>query len=253
MGADSLEAAEFRGDRGTEVPDTLVADVESLYETAANSISSSSKQEANLVYRRLLGSYLSRAHFGKAQQWAMKQHKSTGDDRFLYWNVVGLCLQTYYTTDLPEKRVSLELASRILEKLRVAGKMVHAEEVLLYLWVLEKQDRHRDVLGLIQSPLIELVKIEDDRRLMELSTRRTLGQWREVFDLCRAVLEKSLDFTDWRYYESLVVATVELVKQGDAARYPLKVQERCELSLERSLTLFFWLDSMGLENTWDAS
>jgi hypothetical protein len=196
----------------------LVKDVEQLYERMMEEASSISRQHQEAIHRKLGGFYLSLGHFTKYQKFSMKLYKTTGETRFLYWNVVGLMSQAIHATEKSEKQVSLQLARRILERLHIESKILHSEEFLIYLSILEKEGRHEDRLEVIRSPLSHLLKVETDRKLMELSIRLTLRQWGEIYNLCYSTLIDRMDFTDWKFFEGLVTATVELTKGGDRER-----------------------------------
>lgn len=178
-----------------------------------------SRQRQEVIHRKLGGFYLSLGYFTKYQKFSMKLYKATGETRFLYWNVMGLLFQSIHATEKSENQISLQLARRMLEKLRIEGKIIHSEELLVYLSVLEKENLHEDRLEVIRSPLIHLLKIETDRKLLELSIRLTLRQWGEIYDLCYTRLVDRMDFTDWKFYEGLITAVLELTKEGDRVRY----------------------------------
>jgi N-terminal acetyltransferase B complex non-catalytic subunit len=198
----------------------LVKDVEELYEKALNEISET-HQQYGLVHRKLFVSYFHLKKFQKQQQLAMKRYKANGENMFLYWNVVCLFLQGIYASDASEKRLSFQLAEKIMEKLSNEGKLTRSEELLLYILILEEEKNHEKVMKMIQSPLIHLLKIENDQRMLELSTRKNLRQWKQVHDLCYADLVKQEEFTDWIYYDGYITAAIELAKEGDIERYQI--------------------------------
>jgi hypothetical protein len=192
----------------------LVHDVEELYEKAMNQ-TLETHRHYDTIYRKLFISYIYQGNFQKQQQLAMRRYQKQRETVFLYWNVICLFLQGIYAHDLSEKRLSFQLAKKIMEKLNHESKITQSEQLLLYMTILEEDRDYEMILKIIQSPLSRLLKMENDRRMLELLARKNLEHWKEVYYLCYNVLVRREEFTDWKYYDHYITAAIELAKMED--------------------------------------
>ncbi|XP_076434680.1 N-alpha-acetyltransferase 25, NatB auxiliary subunit-like isoform X2 [Babylonia areolata] len=156
-----------------------------------------------------LGSYK------KQQQTAMALHKlRPSKNPYYFWAVMSNVMQAHSSPD-PKlaKTMYLPLAERMTKKYVDEDKIDAEAEVLLYLMVLELQDKWQEAVNLLEGPLGERVKSElnlQPTRRAELSCK--LCKWDKANAIYRTLLQNNPDH--WQFWLSYLNTVFQLIDSG---------------------------------------
>lgn len=126
-----------------------------------------SKFPSNLeLMMGLFNCYVREYSFVKQQQTAIKMYKLVGEERFLLWAVCSIQLQVFCGNG-GEKLAML--AEGLLKK-HVASHSLHEPEALMvYISILEQQEKYGDALEILSGQLGSLLMIEVDKLRIQLT------------------------------------------------------------------------------------
>lgn len=115
-------------------------------------IETNSNNEELLV--QLFMSYTPVEDFTSAQRVAMQLYKLKQKSPYYCWAVVSCLLKAIHGPDRDDpikRKLSLELAQRMMEKMISDNKLDAEQEAQLYLMVLQQQDKHAEQLTFLES------------------------------------------------------------------------------------------------------
>ena len=78
----------------------------------------------------------------------------------------------------------------MLQKLMDDKRFESTEELKLYLMVLKMQNKHQQVLDILQGEWGDCLKVAIEREKMKLEMMQTLGLWQDVQSRCRFLLNE---------------------------------------------------------------
>ncbi|KAI9593629.1 N-acetyltransferase B complex non catalytic subunit-domain-containing protein [Syncephalis fuscata] len=171
---------------------------------------------------------LARGDSFKAQhQLAIRMHKTFKSNKYLFWAVNCMLLQSKNASDT-EKKLLLTLAERMMVKAAEDNKIVQFEELLLYASVLMAQNKHEVALGVLSGDLAG--KFNDPLQLnsLRIPLMTTLEQWEDLNKFCVKQLQEGS--SDWSIY-STYVDTLRRIKKDEAkAEAELFINEQIKLA-----------------------
>ena len=171
----------------------------------------------------LFGNYLRAQEHQKAQQLSMRMHKqfSAGTQRYVYWAVTCMLLQTpaeppsefcgeggEAAEATPTATKQLALAAAMLKRVSEQGKLRSEAELRLYLEVLVRQAKYQgpeaasEQVALLESHG-KLMCAAEERLSLQASLHETLGKWHEARLLWSKLLSKHAA-DDWDAHQGLV-------------------------------------------------
>ena len=179
----------------------------------------------------LFGNYLRAQEHQKAQQLSMRMHKqfSAGTQRYVYWAVTCMLLQTpaeppsefcgeggeggEAAEATPTATKQLALAAAMLKRVSEQGKLRNEAELRLYLEVLVRQAKYQGPeVASVQVALLEshgkIMCAAEERLSLQASLHETLGKWREARLLWSELLSQHAA-DDWEAHQGLVRCVLE--------------------------------------------
>lgn len=140
----------------------------------------------------LFMSYARVNEFPSQQRIAMQLFKLKQKNPYYCWAVMSCLLKAIRGTDKDDpakRRLSLELAQRMMEKLISDNKLDAEQEAQLYLIILDQQQKYAEQLEFLSSPTGQRIypgaPIE-----MRIKLMRNLQQWPELNVLLRGLLKE---------------------------------------------------------------
>ncbi|KAJ3357515.1 N-alpha-acetyltransferase 25, NatB auxiliary subunit [Entophlyctis luteolus] len=154
------------------------------------------------------------------QQTALKMQKQFKDQKYFFWAVCVIYLQGLASADnggasKTTSNVYFSLAEKMLQKAKDENKISSFEELLLFVMVLDAQQKYSACVGLLSTELaVRVCKVESELRALVLKYMHLAQQTDSVLSLCREGLDTTPD--DWRIYVTYVDALHSLivVEQG---------------------------------------
>ncbi|KAI8897630.1 N-acetyltransferase B complex non catalytic subunit-domain-containing protein [Globomyces pollinis-pini] len=139
------------------------------------------------------------------QQAATKIIKQFNNDKYYFYSVMAIYLQTKEIKVDKNKGILLMLAERMMDKGLKDGRTFDFESTQLYLFVLKDQKNFQKALDLLEGPLAHTCKVEAERKRMCMDLMKQLNNYDSVVDLSKQMIMESPD--DWdlhlSYMESL--------------------------------------------------
>ncbi|KAL8619116.1 hypothetical protein ACOMHN_019388 [Nucella lapillus] len=167
------------------------------------------------VLSALFMAHVRLGNYKKQQQTAMALHKlRPSKNPYYFWAVMSSVMQAHSCPDSRlAKTMYLPLAERMTKKYVDEDKIDAEAEVLLYLMVLELQDKWQEALNLLEGPLAERVKSE----LNMLSTKRAdlyckLHKWDKANAIYRQLLQNNPDH--WQFWVNYLNTVFQLIDSG---------------------------------------
>lgn len=137
-------------------------------------------------------SYARINEFGQQQRVAMQLFKLKQKNPYYCWAVMSCLLKAIRSNDrdaLANRRISLELAQRMMEKLISDNKLDAEQEAQLYLMILDQQGKYAEQLAFLDDSTGKKIypgaPIELRIRLM-----KNLKQWPELNQLLKGLLKE---------------------------------------------------------------
>lgn len=141
---------------------------------------------------QLFMSYARVNEFGSQQRVAMQLFKLKQKNPYYCWAVMSCLLKAIRGTDNDDpakRRLSLELAQRMMEKLIGDNKLDAEQEAQLYLIILDQQQKYAEQLDFLCSSTGQRIypgaPIE-----MRIKLMRNLQQWPELNGLLKSLLKE---------------------------------------------------------------
>lgn len=155
-----------------------------------------SKFPSNLeLMMGLFNCYVREYSFVKQQQTAIKMYKLVGEERFLLWAVCSIQLQVFCGNG-GEKLAML--AEGLLKK-HVASHSLHEPEALMvYISILEQQEKYGDALEILSGQLGSLLMIEVDKLRIQGRLLARSGDYATSANIYQKILELCPD--DWECF-----------------------------------------------------
>ncbi|KAK9279563.1 hypothetical protein L1049_013242 [Liquidambar formosana] len=143
----------------------------------------------------LFNCYVREYSFVKQQQTAIKMYKIVGEERFLLWAVCSIQLQVLCGNG-GEKL--LLLAEGLLKK-HIASHSLHEPEALIvYISILEQQDKYGDAFEILSGKLGSLLMIEVDKLRIQGRLLARAGDYAAAASIFQKILELCPD--DWECF-----------------------------------------------------
>ncbi|XP_031637101.1 phagocyte signaling-impaired protein [Contarinia nasturtii] len=165
---------------------------------------------------QLFMSYARIDEFAMQQRVAMELYKFTQKKPYFCWIVMSCLLKAFRGTDKddPTKRkVSLELAQRMMEKMINESKLNAEQDAQLYLIILNEQKKYAEQLTFLDSTTCKSIYAGAPIE-MRIKLMKNLKQWPELNVLLKGLLKEHID--RWDLYQDYIQTVVELVKNKTA-------------------------------------
>ena len=158
--------------------------------------------------------YVRQGLYKKQQQVAMQLYKVQPKNPYYFWAVMSIVLQaTSDRSTTANIALILQLAERMIDKMKKDGKIGQEQETQLYLLVLELQHNFKKALEVIEGPLG--AKLEENSPFVDLVPSkkleylRRLELWPRVNVLSKNMLHKSPD--QWNVYLDYITSVFRLI------------------------------------------
>ncbi|PVD31460.1 hypothetical protein C0Q70_06872 [Pomacea canaliculata] len=168
------------------------------------------------VLSALFMAHVRLGNYKKQHQTAMALHKLRPQKNpYYFWAVMSNVMQAHSDSKLA-KTMYLPLAERMTKKYIEEGKIdAEAAEVLLYLMVLELQEKWQEAVELLEGPLGERVVSELNQRATKLAELHCkLGNWEKANVLYRNLLKENPDH--WKHWLKYLNTVFQLIDTGYA-------------------------------------
>lgn len=151
-------------------------------------------------HTQLFMSYVRVGNFKAQQQSALALYKHKPKNPYYCWAVMSVILQATRGPEScsPQKRLLLlSLAEKMIDKLE--NKFQADQEVQLFHLVLKLQNKHEEILELLDGP--HGCKVSGDTQYNRLAPLRSLNRWTEVNLTCKRILCEHVDnWAVWKEY-----------------------------------------------------
>lgn len=141
---------------------------------------------------QLFMSYARVNEFAAQQRVAMQLYKLKQKNPYYCWAVMSCLLKAIRGADKNEpakRKLSLELAQRMMEKLINDNKLDAEQEAQLYLIILDQQEKYSQQLQFLDNPISK--KIYPGAPIeMRLKLMHNLKQWPELNILLKKLLKE---------------------------------------------------------------
>lgn len=105
----------------------------------------------------LFMAYVRICDYKKQQQTAMSLYKLKFQNHYYFWTVMSIVMQAHEAGPELAKSLQLPLAEKMVQKFVEDKKIKDEKEVLLYLMILEMQDKLAGALDVLEGPLGEML------------------------------------------------------------------------------------------------
>lgn len=163
----------------------------------------------------LFMSYVRTNDFKSQQSAALQLYKVKPKIPYYFWAVISVVLQALRGPDSKDKTRSnllLALAQRMIDKLIDENKLEAAQEIQLYLSILQAQGKYQLALAFLDTPLCKKlypgVPVQERVDLM-----KRVDKWAEVNILMKELLLENLD--RWDYYKEYLESVFILESKND--------------------------------------
>lgn len=141
---------------------------------------------------QLFMSYARVNEFGSQQRVAMQLFKLKQKNPYYCWAVMSCLLKAIRgmdKNDAAKRKLSLELAQRMMQKLINDNKLDAEQEAQLYLMILDQQDKYGEQLEFLDNPTGQRIypgaPVE-----MRIKLMRNLKQWPQLNTLLKSLLKE---------------------------------------------------------------
>ncbi|KAL2622376.1 hypothetical protein R1flu_002581 [Riccia fluitans] len=169
----------------------------------------------------------------KQQQTAMKLYRLVGEERFLLWAVCSILMQV---GNGGGGNKLIPLAEALLKK-RIDSHGLHElEALMLYISVLQREEKYEAALEVISGKLGELFSIQNDKLRLQGELFMRLHRYDEAADVFQEVLKTSSD--DWAVFTSYLDASLGRCQQISGGELAVELEEHeVDQRLEKVLKL----------------
>jgi len=190
--------------------------ISELYERAVKKLSSSNNPSMGSQVEELMShlfmSYVRTGDFQKQQLTANNLFKLSGKNPYYFWSIMSTYLQAVSSSkngDDKKETLLLTLAGKKVEKFISESRVDADAEVELYLMILERQKRFKDMISVIEGPLGKLLPNSCDF----LSRRKaflldTCGDKEASFDAFLTLIDRNQDQLE--YYNEAMKLAIDL-------------------------------------------
>ncbi|KAM3964040.1 LOW QUALITY PROTEIN: phagocyte signaling impaired [Aphomia sociella] len=178
-----------------------------LYEAAVKAEPASEE-----LHSHLFMSYVRIGDHRSQHRAAMALYKFAPKNPYYFWAVMSNVLQAKTTEDNTKKGILLSLAQRMVDNFITDNKMEAEQEARLYIMILELQEKWKDILKFIQTPLYGQL-VPGSTAQASIPYLKKLGHWRKLNLLCKELLWDNQD--RWDYYLPYFDSVFHLMKEPD--------------------------------------
>ena len=148
--------------------------------------------------------------YRKQQHAAMQLYKVKPKNPYYFWAIMSIVMQARKNKDEAGKRVSLQIAEKMLTKFIDEGKINSEAEVLTYLYILEVQNKYKEALAVLDGPLAKKVTQQPQNFLSLKKTNYLckLQQWADANAIYKDLINQEPD--NWQYYVQYVSTLSEM-------------------------------------------
>ncbi|CAO3589381.1 unnamed protein product [Absidia cylindrospora] len=163
------------------------------------------------------------------QQAAVKLQRVFKKDKYLFWAIMSLALQGQHGNKL-----SYTLAERMMTKAHEENRLVEVEHMRLFLLVLMDQNKHKEALALLDTPLGEKSLRDPEVCQIKVELELKNHKWEKVLVSSEKSLRENAD--DWINWLAYFDATFGLLEeqQGSDKDNVLKKANALLLELQQS-------------------
>ncbi|XP_076055672.1 phagocyte signaling impaired isoform X2 [Oratosquilla oratoria] len=151
--------------------------------------------------------------YKKQQQAAMQLYKLKPKNPYYFWAVTSIVMQAHKSNDAMAQKVSLPLAEKMVAKFVAEGKIEVEAEVLLYLHILEMQEKYAEAQEVLNGPLASKI-LHQPQNFIALKRGlyySKLKDWENMHQVYKTLIKEEPD--NWNHYIEFVGAAMELAAQ----------------------------------------
>lgn len=172
------------------------------------------------LHSHLFMAFVRMSDYKKQQLTALSLYKLKPKNPYYFWAVMSIFMQAMSAKDENiAQKVTLPLAEKMCQKFFDERKIEAEAEVELYLMILEKQKKYKQMLNIIESPIGTKLSTYLDflsRRKAELL--KLQSRYREAFDAYKVLIENNVDQIEY-YLELFNISNIldenELIVKND--------------------------------------
>lgn len=147
--------------------------------------------------------------YKQQQQTALRLYKVKPKNPYYFWAVMSVVMQAYHADEKLARMVTLPLAERMVQKFIDEGKIEAEQEVQLYLLILEKQEKYKEALEVVEGPmgdrLISYVTVPQKKASLYVKLRR----WKDSIVISKSHLRENLDH--WLSIKNYLTSAMNLM------------------------------------------
>lgn len=166
----------------------------------------------------LFMSHVRLGDYKKQQQTALALYKLKPKNPYYFWAVMSIVMQAIHADEKLAKGVILPLAERMVLKIVKDAKMEAEPEALLYLMILELQDKNEEMLTVLSGPLAFYVSSTVQRKAALLVK---LERFPEAVSAYKELINENAD--NWAYYKDYIYAALKYQKPEECLDFLNKI------------------------------
>ncbi|KAB7494608.1 N-alpha-acetyltransferase 25, NatB auxiliary subunit [Armadillidium nasatum] len=165
------------------------------------------------IISHLFMAYVRVGNYKKQQVTAMMLYKLKPKNPYYFWAIMSIVMQAHTTKDSVSRKVSLQLAERMILKFVNEDKIDSEAEVLTYLYILELEEKYEDALAVLDGPLARRI-VQKMQNFMPLK-RALYNTKLNKFDSASIIyMDLILEQPDnWQHYVFFVDTILSMYKR----------------------------------------
>ncbi|RXG72521.1 N-alpha-acetyltransferase 25, NatB auxiliary subunit [Armadillidium vulgare] len=165
------------------------------------------------IISHLFMAYVRVGNYKKQQVTAMQLYKLKPKNPYYFWAIMSIVMQAHTTKDSVSRKVSLQLAERMILKFVNEDKIDSEAEVLTYLYILELEEKYEDALAVLDGPLARRI-VQKMQNFMPLK-RALYNTKLNKFDSASIIyMDLILEQPDnWQHYVFFVDTILSMYKR----------------------------------------
>ncbi|CAD5162973.1 unnamed protein product [Musa acuminata subsp. malaccensis] len=152
----------------------------------------------------LFNCYVRECSFVKQQQIAIKMYKHFSEERFLLWAVCSIELQVVCNSS---GHKLLQLAEALLKKHMASHSLHEPDALVMYISILEQQEKYDAALEVLSGNLGSLIGIEEDKLRIQGRLLARACNYAAAAEIFQRVLESCPD--DWQTFLHYLACLLE--------------------------------------------
>ncbi|KAJ2387370.1 N-alpha-acetyltransferase 25, NatB auxiliary subunit, partial [Coemansia sp. RSA 2559] len=162
------------------------------------------------LYSALFLTAASNEMYGEQHRAAVALNKAFKRQRYTWWIVVSLLLQTQFEKGTNNAQLQLALARRMAEKALQDHQIKNMENLRILLFILEAEGNHEAMLKALspESPLAQQIANDPDLITQRIGLLVKTCAFNEAIDAASGALEIRDNWIDYKYYVEAAVGEI---------------------------------------------